>query len=191
MELLDTSSIRVHHRILTWSNAFSFSRILAAGILVPVHQHFGAALLFTALVIWIAASDYLDGWMARRTDNVSELGKYLDPTADKIAAAILFVYAGFAETIPWWFISFSVARDFLIGLGGTLVRWKRGKTMMAVWSGKVAVNAIALYWLVAMYMPDSQALHIFLQGACVMMLLYAFHEYVVRSLKAWHGADFN
>jgi CDP-diacylglycerol--glycerol-3-phosphate 3-phosphatidyltransferase len=191
MEALDDTKYAVTRKVVTWPNVISASRILAGLLMAWVHRYDGTDVVFLLLIGWIILSDYLDGWLARITGDISELGKFLDPLADKICAAILFVYAGYAGLIPWWFITFSVIRDTIIGIGGTMVRLKRGKALMAVWSGKVGVNAVAVYWLAAFYFPDNMPLLLFLQGAAFMMLLYAFHDYVLRSWKAWNGADFN
>lgn len=191
MERLDSEFIEVTHKRFTWPNVISASRIFTACAVVFSHYSAGLNPVFHGLVLWLVASDYLDGRLARGTRKVSEMGKYLDPLADKAAAAVLFLYSGFSGSIPWWFIIFTLIRDMLIALGGALVKKKRGKSMMAVWSGKVGVNILALYWLSVMYFPLAESAHLFLQGAAFMMLLYAFNEYAVRGWKAWKGADYN
>jgi CDP-diacylglycerol--glycerol-3-phosphate 3-phosphatidyltransferase len=191
MEVLDNFKVNVKQKVFTLPNLVSASRVPAAGLGVWAHSLNGADLFFTLIVFWIVFSDYLDGWLARNSDEVTETGKFLDPTADKIAAFVMFLYAGFAGLIPWWFVYFSIIRDVIIGIGGTLIRLKRGKALMAVWSGKVGVNVVAIYWLAVVYFPEAASLHLFLQGASFIMLLYAFNDYMHRSWKAWNGAEYN
>lgn len=74
-----------------------------------------------ALIVFIAASltDWLDGYLARRLNLITDLGKLLDPLADKILIAAVFI--GFVEKAlaPAWIVVCIVAREFLItGLRG-------------------------------------------------------------------------
>ena len=74
-------------RVLTVPNALSFLRILLipafVGLIVD-HDTSRAGLILFGVV---SATDWVDGWVARRTGQVSELGKILDPTADRLAIA--------------------------------------------------------------------------------------------------------
>jgi cardiolipin synthase len=75
-----------------------------------------------------AASDALDGYLAKRFRWSSELGKYLDPIADKLLLMFLFVVLTWYGLIPWvWLTVIAIARDFLIGLGAIAYRigWGR------------------------------------------------------------------
>ena len=77
-----------------------------------------------ALVLFIVAglSDGIDGYLAKRFNWISELGKLLDPLADKLLLVTVFVEAAWAGLAPWWLTSAVVARDVLIVLGATVYR---------------------------------------------------------------------
>jgi cardiolipin synthase len=79
--------------------------------------HAGADL--AALVVFIAAavSDGLDGYLAKRFDWTSELGRFLDPVADKLLLVAVFVECAWLGLVPWWLTAAVVARDVMIGLG--------------------------------------------------------------------------
>jgi cardiolipin synthase len=78
----------------------------------------------TALLLFVAAgvSDALDGYLAKRFRWTSELGKVLDPLADKLLLVTVFVEAAWLELIPWWLTAAVVARDVMIGLGALVYR---------------------------------------------------------------------
>ena len=78
----------------------------------------------TALVLFViaAASDGVDGYLAKRFDWTSELGKFLDPLADKLLLVTVFVEAAWLELVPWWLTAAVVARDVMIGLGALIFR---------------------------------------------------------------------
>jgi cardiolipin synthase (CMP-forming) len=69
-----------------------------------------------------AVSDGLDGYLAKRFGWTSELGKILDPVADKLLLITVFVAGAWLHLIPWWLTAAVVARDVLIGLGALTYR---------------------------------------------------------------------
>ena len=69
-----------------------------------------------------AASDGLDGWIARRFDQRSELGAYLDPIADKALMVSIFVTLAVVGRVPVWLTIIVVSRDVLI-VGGVMLSW--------------------------------------------------------------------
>ncbi len=75
------------------------------------------------LIFAIAAvSDGLDGYLAKRFHWTSELGKLLDPAADKLLLASIFVSATWLGMVPRWLTAAAVARDVLIALGALVFR---------------------------------------------------------------------
>jgi cardiolipin synthase len=79
--------------------------------------------LFALALITIAAvSDGLDGYLAKRFNWTSELGKFLDPLADKLLLVTVFLVSTWMGLLPWWLAAAAVARDVMIGLGALLFR---------------------------------------------------------------------
>jgi cardiolipin synthase (CMP-forming) len=78
--------------------------------------------LALSLFVIAAVSDGLDGFLAKRFNWTSELGKFLDPMADKLLLMTLFVEAAWMDLVPWWITAAAVARDVLIGLGALVFR---------------------------------------------------------------------
>ena len=68
-------------------------------------------LLALALIIVAGVSDVVDGYLAKRFNWTSELGKLLDPLADKLLLVTVFVEAAWLGLAPWWLTSAVVARD--------------------------------------------------------------------------------
>lgn len=81
--------------------------------------NFDAAMLLFALA---ALSDGLDGYLAKRFRWTSELGKALDPLADKLLLVTVFVYSTWLGLVPQWLTAAAVARDVLIILGALVFR---------------------------------------------------------------------
>jgi cardiolipin synthase len=84
-------------------------------------QAYGIAAVCFAIA---GVSDLLDGWLAKRCGWTSELGKWLDPVADKFLLVTVFVVAAWAGLVPRWLTAVVVARDVMIALGAlTYLAW--------------------------------------------------------------------
>ena len=103
-------------------NVISTIRIL---LVAPI----AAALVFhrlafaTVLFGAAALSDVADGWLAKRYGWQSELGAVLDPVADKLLLATVFITLGWLKLVPLWLMTAAVARDAIIVLGAMLYRY--------------------------------------------------------------------
>lgn len=84
--------------------------------------HAGETLTALGLFMLAAVSDGLDGYLAKRFNWTSELGRMLDPLADKVLLVAVFVEGAWLKLIPWWLTAAVVARDVMIGLGAIIYR---------------------------------------------------------------------
>lgn len=190
---IDRKKVRVKHKIFTWSNFISLTRALTPIPIIYLHYTNGHQITTTIalLVIYIVISDYLDGILARTTDEISELGKALDPVADKISGSALILYTVYIGRIPLAFILFSILRDLLIMSGSLYIRHRRGKVPMSVMSGKITVNVMALYWIVAFFAPGAHLAIEILMWCSVAFMIYSFFDYLHRFKQILNGAEFN
>lgn len=92
-----------------------FRILLVWPVAVALAEH--EYLTALALFMIAGASDGLDGYLAKRFNWTSELGKLLDPLADKLLLVTVFVESAWMGLVPWWLTSAVVARDVLIALG--------------------------------------------------------------------------
>lgn len=88
-------------------------------VLALEEARYGLAL---ALFAAAAVSDGLDGYLAKRFNWTSDLGRVLDPLADKLLLVVVFVTATWLGLVPWWLTAAAVARDVMIGLGALVYR---------------------------------------------------------------------
>jgi len=190
---IDQQQFEVKQDLFTWSNAISFSRIVVALPIVWLHYTNGQQItwVITSLVLYGIFSDYLDGYIARLTNQVTEWGKILDPVADKFCAFLLFLYAVYIDIIPLWFFVIEIARDAFILAGSLYIRKLRGKVAMAVMSGKISVNVLGLYWLSAFFYPDAYAAHQMLMGASLALMFFSSIDYLHRFNQIRNGIAFN
>ncbi|MGC8519492.1 MAG: CDP-alcohol phosphatidyltransferase family protein [Steroidobacteraceae bacterium] len=78
--------------------------------------------LALALFVVAAVSAGLDGFLAKHFNWVSDLGKVLDPAADKLLLVVVFVESAWLGLVPWWVTAAAVARDAMIALGALIFR---------------------------------------------------------------------
>lgn len=117
---------QVSSRILTVPNVLSFIRLLLVPVflvLIVVGQDFIALMV----LIVSSISDFFDGMIARRFDQITRLGQLLDPLADRLFILAALVGLTARGIIPWWLLVVIVSRDLmLIVLGITLANFGYG-----------------------------------------------------------------
>jgi cardiolipin synthase (CMP-forming) len=89
-------------------------------IAIALYSHENVRAL--ALFVVAGLSDGLDGFLAKKFHWTSDLGKVLDPLADKLLMVTVFVECAWLNLVPWWLTAAVVARDVLIGLGALVFR---------------------------------------------------------------------
>jgi cardiolipin synthase len=134
---------KISNKIFTAPNLVSFARII---IVVFAGFELAAGKNITAFVLYgtAAVTDFLDGYLARSLRQVSELGKVLDPVADKLMINSAIIILLVQNRTPLWFAAIIVGRD-LFNLFGAL--WVRSKTKFVLPSnyfGKIAAVLIMI-----------------------------------------------
>lgn len=118
-------SIETSNRIWTLPNVISLLRLLGVPLflyLLLVVEHDVAAVIVLAVG---GSTDWVDGYIARRTNSVSRLGELLDPFADRLY--ILATLIGFTvrDVVPWWLTGALLLREAVMG-GVLLILRRRG-----------------------------------------------------------------
>lgn len=98
--------------------------LLRIALVWPIAAALAEHEYLVALALFVVAglSDGVDGYLAKRFNWTSELGKFLDPLADKLLLITVFVAAAWLDLVPWWLTSAVVARDVLIASGAMVFR---------------------------------------------------------------------
>jgi CDP-diacylglycerol--glycerol-3-phosphate 3-phosphatidyltransferase len=90
----------------------------------PNNQFF--VILSFILLLIIAIGDAIDGYLARKLNQVSKLGTFMDPVADKLTISISFIILGVYMEIPAWLVIIVISKDVLIAIGWFLVYLQGG-----------------------------------------------------------------
>ena len=140
--------------------------------------------MWIALAVFILASltDFVDGQIARRCNQVSDFGKFLDPLADKLLTiACMTVFCQWGQ-IPAWALMIVLTREFAV-TGLRLVAVGKGTVIAAGWSGKIktASSMIGLCFLMAF--PTVGWLCNTVVAVIVITTVYSGIEYFVQNWK--------
>ena len=181
------------HNNLYWANLLTMIRIAFIPLVmifmfIPVKWAAWTALILFAIAV---LTDFLDGWVARVANQVSPLGRFLDPIADKLLiAAVLFCFMA-TDRIDYWTILPALAillrEMFVSGLREFLaeIQVKLPVTRLAKW--KTTFQMIAMGFLIMgdyspVWIPSFIIGSILLWGAAIVTLITGW-DYMKHSLK--------
>lgn len=113
----------VHDRVLTAANAITAVRLAGLPLFVYLAVGVGAYGIAALVLGTVAATDWFDGYVARRFDQVTRLGQFLDPLIDRILLATVALTLLALGWLPLWVVGAVVGRDvLLLGVGFALFR---------------------------------------------------------------------
>lgn len=171
---------------LTVSNLLSLLRLLLA---IPLWILFDSYKSNDSIKYWIfvlcvfaAITDVLDGFLARKLNQVTEAGKIIDPLADKIAMAIVVIRLAMYGDLPVYYLAIIILRDILIFFGGIYVTSKIGKVLPSNVLGKATVLIIGLVVLLTLLQVDKDNLvYNILYNFSIIMIVLSFLAYLIRA----------
>ncbi|WP_062464653.1 CDP-alcohol phosphatidyltransferase family protein [Demequina soli] len=175
--------------IWTVPNAISMVRlvlIVVFGTLLTLEKDGWAIVALAAAGV----SDFLDGFLARRWHQVTQLGRLLDPAADRLLTAVVIVGFAIRGIVPWWLVAVLLARDLVVGTALLVAHGRHVESPQVTYVGKLATALLYLFlplaYLVVVAVPDWRALHgLAIAGTCVAAVLYWYAGMgYVRDLRA-------
>jgi cardiolipin synthase len=125
-------------RVATLPNMISFVRILLIPVFVGLILNHGTEAAGLALLAAVVATDWIDGYIARHTEQVSNLGKILDPVADRLALTAALVAMVVRDAFPLWAAILVIGRDALILVAGGVLLVRYRIRLDVRWVGKAA-----------------------------------------------------
>lgn len=141
------------NRIATVPNLVSLVRVAIVPLFLWLLFGADAPLPAGLLLGFIGATDWVDGFLARRLGQVSELGKILDPVADRLAITAAVVGGWVAGVLPWPLALALVVRETVVALGAIFAAWRWGIRVEVRFLGKAATfglySAIGSFYVYA------------------------------------------
>lgn len=176
------------HKIFNASNSLSFIRIL---LVIPAWFAFNnfdnnlARYSVAAIGIIAAITDILDGYIARKLDQITEFGKVIDPLADKVLIVFVVLNLFLIGEIPDYYFYMIVVRDALILTGGLIVSKKIGKVLPSDYMGKATVLAIGFVLLMILLNVDRESIpYLILYYLSIILIFASLANYIIKAAKA-------
>jgi CDP-diacylglycerol---glycerol-3-phosphate 3-phosphatidyltransferase len=175
--------------VVTGPNAISVVRVLLVPVVMALalasfdnHERWAAAAYFAA-----AASDSLDGWLARRGGSITTIGVFLDPLADKLLVIGTLVALVQIDRVSAWVAMAIVAREFAIS-GLRMVAATGSDVIAAAWPGKLKTVVQNVAVLVLLLASDPGALWVnAVVAVAVALTLGSLADYFWRARRHFIG----
>jgi len=175
------SKITDPERVLTLAN---FISLLRAILVIPVIYYLPkpeSSLILLVLIVIIIASDALDGYFARRANEVTHIGMWLDPLADSVVIVSVTFYLVLSGIFPMWFFMLFIVRYLTIALPGLYLINHTNFVNSANKPGKGATASVAV--TLVLYIPQfstPDSLKIIFLGLSFILLLLSWVLYMKR-----------
>ncbi len=176
-------------KIYTLSNLLSFVRLLfsipVAYLVYNIDGSYSTRIIIVLVLLVATLTDYLDGYFARKNNEISELGKIIDPLADKVLIGVTIVMLYIAGELTDFYLAIVLGRDILIFVGGIFVSLKVGRVIPSDMIGKITVAFIGLFLLAIILKLSLYASLVFqvLYYANVILIFASFLNYSFRAFK--------
>ena len=140
------------------------------------------ALRWAALAVFVVASisDFVDGYIARHYNQVTDFGKFLDPLADKLlVTACMMIFVGQGRMLSW-IVFIVIAREFAV-TGLRLVAVGNGRVIAAGWSGKIKTSCTMVGLILMRAVTGSATLDMVVSIVILVTTVYSGVEYFSKN----------
>lgn len=136
-------------------------------------------------------TDFLDGYIARSRNLVTDFGKFMDPLADKLLVAAAMIYMTEVGMIPAYITIIIISREFVVS-GLRLVAASKGIVLAAsIWGGKIK-TATTMVMIIVVLLPIPLAFKAYLDWvliiAATFFTIMSGWDYVVKNVKVFEGS---
>lgn len=173
--------------IATPSNFISILRLLLAVPLWYLFDDLGVAgmrYIIFSVCIFAALTDILDGYLARKFNQVTEFGKIIDPLADKVAVGVIIIKLYVIGEIPLYYFIMILGRDILIFIGGIFVSQKIGRILPSNVIGKITVIIIGIViLLIVLGIQKDSLIFIIFYYLSMVLIIGSFAAYFIRAME--------
>ena len=138
MEEPNQTHERWRDNVFTVPNIISILRLAAVPVFVWLLIGENRPLAAAALLGVLGATDWVDGWIARRFNQVSELGKVLDPTADRIMFLVAVFTMMIDESVAVWFGVLTLVREGVVAIAALILGALGARALKVTWVGKTS-----------------------------------------------------
>ncbi len=184
-----TANIRIKD-VFTASNLLSLFRLLLGIplwiVISKINEGYEYRYLTMLICLFAFITDFLDGYLARKYNQITEMGKIIDPLADKVAMGIVVIKMFLLSEFPPYYLYIVLGRDLIIFLGGIFVSSKLGKVLPSNLLGKITVLNIGTVILLKLLLVDEYApgLYSFIYYLSIILIISSLIGYIIRGIES-------
>lgn len=181
--------INSSEKIFTVSNLISLFRVfLGIPIFILLNDFDNSLtirLYLVSLILFAFLTDITDGYIARKRNEITETGKFIDPLADKILVAIVIIKLFIIGEIPVFYFWIILLRDVIIFLGGIFVSRIINRVLPSNLLGKITVLSIGIFLIITiMNTENSGALYSIFMYLSILLSIASLIGYGIRALES-------
>jgi CDP-diacylglycerol--glycerol-3-phosphate 3-phosphatidyltransferase len=173
--------------INTVSNYLSLLRLLLAiPFWVLLDDLSSNRYMLLSIILFASITDIMDGYLARKMNQVTEFGKIIDPLADKICIGLIITKLYLIHQIPGYYFFMIIGRDILIFLGGIFLTKKLGRVLPSNMLGKITVLIIGIVIILTLLQADKSSVYFkSIYYISLLLIIISFAGYAIRGFEFW------
>lgn len=180
------------NKVFTIPNSLSFFRLLLIPAIIWSFLSRQDNYTATALILLSCVTDVVDGYIARRFDMISNLGKILDPCADKLTQVSILICIAVKLAPMRFLLGLMAAKELILGIVGLITVKRTAVVTGSFWHGKA--STVVLYFVILAHMlfinmPDALSLVLISLSACMMILSLVLYIRKDLSIIEDHGSE--
>jgi len=148
----------------------------------------GANIIAAAIFVAAALTDALDGYIARKYNKITKLGRVLDPLADKLMSFVALVCLVVAQIIPWWAAAALLLKEVIMLTGGLVIMKTKMDVPPSQFMGKFATAAMMAVCTALMLFPNvSKTVALVMICFALALMVGALIQYAVIFIQIMRG----
>lgn len=168
--------------VFTIPNIMGYFRIILIPIFLYIYYNATSVrdyYIVAGIVCVSGITDFLDGYIARNFNMITELGKFIDPLADKLTQAALVFSLAFRHKLMWYLVGLFIIKEGFMAITGIIMLRKGKKLDGAKWFGKLCTAILYIVMFILIMFPRMNYIRAnFLIVVCGIFMLMSFILYI-------------
>lgn len=168
--------------VFTIPNIMGYFRIILIPIFLYIYYNATSVrdyYIVAGIVCISGITDFLDGYIARNFNMITELGKFIDPLADKLTQAALVFSLAFRHKLMWYLVGLFIIKEGFMAIMGIIMLRKGKKLDGAKWFGKLCTAILYIVMFILIMFPRMNYIRAnFLIVVCGIFMLMSFILYI-------------
>ena len=155
---MENTTNKYQKKIITIPNILSFFRLCLIPLIVWLYIVKDDSVLTGFMVLFSSCTDVVDGYIARKFNMISDVGKVLDPIADKATQGVVVLLLTTKFPLLWIVVALIIIKELFMGITGYMIVKKCDIVLAAEWYGKLSTVIIVIGIVLLLFWPGMNTL---------------------------------